>query len=259
MQYKIWKKKTNVIQACIQGINNWDWVFLDEWFTLVVVWFCLHSDVRRGFDSFSHRDVLLLQRSNSSLHLDQHERKLSTVYHMDSQRSQVFFSLKDLAFLKRSRYLLLQPIQRLFLTVSMELQLSHRWTQETAFSKTFKVFNIELQLTSSGLKAWILNWLKKKFMLPFSSATWRRVARERVQLSSLVQAGKSSSITTWSTGWNFPWAQQNIQARPCLRSIYKKPQTFWYGTIPSNVKVVKQIKTSKSGSQIRHFLRSGRQ
>lgn len=56
-------------------------------------------------------------------------------------------------------------------------------------------------------------WLQTS---PFSSVTWCREARERVQLSNLEQAGNSSSITTWSAGWNFPWASKKRKIKQKL-------------------------------------------
>ena len=43
---------------------------------------------------------------------------------------------------------------------------------------------------------------------PFSSAMRCAEGRERVQLSSLEQAGNSSSMTTWPRGWNLPWRKR---------------------------------------------------
>lgn len=144
-------------------------------------------------------------------------------------------------FQRKSRYehLFLQPTQCFLLTVSMKFQVSHlwmtgdkhlsihdipemnwsyflhfffkllRWCNNTHIPKTQRKINDlfpSVQKCTECYPIYKQCWLQSS---PFSSVTWCREARERVQLSSLEQAGNSSSITTWSAGWNFPWASKN--------------------------------------------------
>lgn len=137
-------------------------------------------------------------------------------------------------------YLFLQPIQRSVLTVSVKLHLSDFWTQKNVYPKCVAHKNIS---TRWSMTVCVFCFVFFKWVLPFSSAMWCREAREREHLSSLVQAGNSSSMTTWSTGWNFPWApryKEQWTNQILINLDLEKKKGQQYRTILFTVKVLKK-------------------
>lgn len=153
-------------------------------------------------------------------------------------------------------YLFLQPVQRPVLTVSMKLELSDLWTQKHCPKRVAHTHKHPHSLTHDCVCV-VFSFFK--WELPFSSATWCREAREREHLSSLVQAGNSSSMTTWSTGWNFPWAPR-YKAQWTNQILINLDLEKKRGAAPTirnyslHFKSFKREKPNKWGSQFCHFL-----
>lgn len=91
-----------------------------------------------------------------------------------------------------------------------------QWCNNIRLPGTQRKLNDLISSVNKRTEFYPIYWQYSLQTSPFSSVTWCREARERVQLSSLEQAGNSSSITTWFAGWNVPWASKKWKIKQKL-------------------------------------------
>lgn len=152
----------------------------------------------------SHRDIFLLESNDSPLHLHQNIHicmKINTVALDLSMLFPHIFCVHLFWYIKWWQWILQRTF---FFNQSNVFSLLYRWNFRLPTSGNMTP-SINRKQSAELFSLSDISFMNKPE--PFSSAMWCMEASERVQLRSLEHAGNSSSITTWSTGWNFPWAE----------------------------------------------------